>query len=100
MKFSPTVYQNFAKVMHQSIPAAHSPSPRWPPGISVFFALDGKFPGVETLELSNPPRWGRKKRANAPSSDNTATFFIDSTFPWLREKRPGDEVEIVPFSAF
>ena len=28
------------------------------------------------LELSNPPGWGRKKRANAPSSVNTATFFI------------------------
>ena len=38
----------------------------WPPGISIFFALDGKFPGV-----------GTKKRANAPSSVNTATFFID-----------------------
>ena len=27
-----------------------------------------------TLELSNSPGWGRKKRANAPSSVNTATF--------------------------
>ena len=44
-----------------------------------FFALDGKFPGMGTLELSNPPGWGRKKRANAPSSVNTATFFIDRT---------------------
>ena len=44
-----------------------------------FFSLDGKFPGVETLELSNPPGWGRKKRANALSSVNTATFFIDRT---------------------
>ena len=44
-----------------------------------FFALDGKFPGVGTLELSNPPGWGRKKRANAPSSVNSATFFIDRT---------------------
>ena len=47
--------------------------------VSIFFALDGKFPGVGTLELSNPPGWGRKKRANAPSSINTATFFIDCT---------------------
>ena len=31
---------------------------------------------METLELSG---WGRKKRANAPSSVNTATFFIDRT---------------------
>ena len=55
------------------------PPPGWPPGISIFFALDGKFPGVGTLELSNPPGWWRKKRANAPSSVNTATFFIDRT---------------------
>ena len=44
-----------------------------------FFALNGKFQGVGTLELLNPPGWGRKKRANAPSSVNTATFFIDRT---------------------
>ena len=44
-----------------------------------FFALDGKFPGVGNLELSNPPGWGRKKRANAPSTVNTATFFTDRT---------------------
>ena len=55
-----------------------SPPLPCPPDISIFFfALDGKFPGVGTLELSNPPGWGRKKRANAPSSINTATFFID-----------------------
>ena len=75
----------FSPFMHQSIPAAPStppppPPPRgWAPGINIFFALDGKFPGVETLELSNPPGWGREKRANAPSSTNTATFFIDRT---------------------
>ena len=46
--------------MHESIPAASSPPPSgWPPGISIFFALDGKFPGVGILELSNPPGWGR-----------------------------------------
>ena len=70
-------------LMHQSIPAAPSPPPPpsgWPPGISIFLALDGKFPGVGTLELSNPPGGGgRKKRANAPSSVNTTTFFFDRT---------------------
>ena len=49
--------------MHQSILAAPSPTPPpppgLPPGISVFLALDGKFPGVGTLELSNPPGWGK-----------------------------------------
>ena len=63
-------------LMHQSIPSAPSPKQI---GISIFFAMDGKFPGVGTLELSNPPGWGRKTGANAPSSVNTATFFIDHT---------------------
>ena len=69
----------FRYLMHQSIPPAPRPPPGWPPGISIFFALDGKFPGVGTLELSNAPGWGQKKRANAPSSVNTVTFFIDLT---------------------
>ena len=61
-----------------SPPPPH-PLPGWPPGISIFFALDDKFPGVGTLELSNPSGCERKKRANTPSSVNTATFFIDRT---------------------
>ena len=40
------------------------------------YALDGKFQGVGTLELSNPPGWGRKRRTNAPSSVNTAISFL------------------------
>ena len=71
------------RVMHQSIPAA----PRHPGHKHFFFfALDGKFPEVGTLELSNPPGWGRKKRANALSSVNTATFIIDRTVEWCRFK--------------
>ena len=69
--------------MHQSIPPAHSPpSPPLradPRELAFFFALDGKFQGVGTLELANLPGWGRKQRANAPSSVNSATFFIDRT---------------------
>ena len=58
----------------------HPPPPRPDPrALALFFALDGKFPGVGTLELSNPLGWGPKKTANAPSSVNTATFFIDRT---------------------
>ena len=45
-----------------------------------------EFPGVGTLELSNPPGWGRGKRANAPSSSSTATFFIDRTVEYCRFK--------------
>ena len=55
------------------------PPPRLTSGQWHFFAFDGKFPGVGTFELSNPPGWERKKRANAPSSVNAATFFIDRT---------------------
>ena len=58
---------------------AQPPPAGWPPGISFFFALGGKLTGVGTLELSNSPDGGQKKRANAPSSFNTATFFIDRT---------------------
>ena len=53
-------------IMHQSIPPAPSAPPGWPPGISMFFALDGKFPGVGTLELSNPPGVGTKKEGKCP----------------------------------
>ena len=45
-----------------------------------------EFPGVGTLELSNPPGWGREKRANAPSSASTVTFFIDRTVEYCRFK--------------
>ena len=79
--------QNAARIKHFlklcisqfQLRLAPLPLPGWPPGFWIFFALDGKFPGVGTLELSNPPGWGRKKRANAPSSVNTTTFFIDRT---------------------
>ena len=50
-----------------------------PPQALPFFCLGWKIPGVGTLELSNSPGWGPKKRANAPSSVNTATFLIDCT---------------------
>ena len=67
-------------IMHQLIPPASSspPPPRGSsPGLAHLFALDGKCPGMGTFELSISPGWGQKKRANAPSSVYTATFFID-----------------------
>ena len=64
----------FVTIMHQSIPPAPSTPPGWPPGISIFFALDGKFPGVGTLELSNPPGWGRKK-GQMPRPPSTLQHF-------------------------
>ena len=66
-------------VMHpvNSSCAQSPPLPR--AGGAFFFCLDSKFSGLGTLELSNPQGWGRNKRANALSSVNTATFFIDRT---------------------
>ena len=51
--------------VNSSCAQPHPPPLGWPPGISIFFALDGKFPGIGTLELSNPLGWGRWKRVNA-----------------------------------
>ena len=44
------------------------------PGHWHFSALDGKFPGVATIELSNPPGWGRKKR-QMPRPPSTLQHF-------------------------
>ena len=61
--------------MHQSIPAASNPHPPFPgPGISIFFALDGKFPGVGILELSNSPD-GDEKRGQMPRPPSTLQHF-------------------------
>ena len=83
VKFRPSINCSRGRVYASVNSTCTQPPP--PPGgadpqaLACFFALDGKFLGVGTLELSNPPGWGRKKRANAPSSVNTATFFIDRT---------------------
>ena len=45
------------KLVHQSIPAAPN-HPLPPRALAFFFALDGKFPGVGTLKLSNPQALG------------------------------------------
>ena len=73
--------------MHQSIPAVTSasrppppppPPPVDPRSLAFWMANSRRWLGG-TFELPNPPGWGRKKRANATSSVNTATFFIDCT---------------------
>ena len=46
-----------------------------PRELTFFFCVGWQIPG----DGDYLPRWGGKKRANAPSSDNTATFFIDRT---------------------
>ena len=68
------------ELMHQSIPPAPSKHPtplHGPtPGHQHFFALDGKFPGVGTLELSISLWWGRKKRANNRPSSTLQHFLL------------------------
>ena len=46
-------------------PAPPPHPPGWPLGISIFFALDGRFLGVGTIELWNP-RGGDEKRRQMP----------------------------------
>ena len=43
-----------------------------------FFASSGKFPAVGSLELSNPPGWGQKKRA-MPCPSSTLQHFSPIT---------------------
>ena len=78
-------YQIFATVFN---PDGHNASvnsscdqhpplpPRADPRALAFFcfALDGKYPGVGTLELSNSQGWGRKQRANAPPPSTLQHF--------------------------
>ena len=68
---------NVQNIMHQSIPPAPSPPPGWP----LFFAWDGKFPGVGPLELSNP-RGGDEKRGQMPRPPSTLQHF-----PWSHSRK-------------
>ena len=86
--------------MHQSIPAAPMPPPPRanPRALAFFFSWMANSPGVGTLKLPNAPRWGRRKRANAPppgsyvpnqhcssfhSLHNNATFSIKCVICFL-----------------
>ena len=66
--FSPTRPTGRREVMHQLIPASRRDPRADPRALAIFWAWNGKFPAVGSLELSNPQGWGRKKRANAPSA--------------------------------
>ena len=68
-------------LMHQSIPPAPRPSRADPRELALFFALDGKFPGVGTLELASPPGWGRKKR-NDSRQNNRKAVSGEFTSSW------------------
>ena len=65
-----------------------------PPGISIFLALSCQIPrggdekrGKTPRSPSNPSGSGQKKRENAQSSVNTATFFIDRTVKYSLPRR-------------
>ena len=82
--FSFTIFITFNASVNSACaqpPPPPPPPPGWPPGICIFWALDGKFPGVGTFELSNLPGWGRKKRTNAPFSINHCVKWVVS---WSR----------------
>ena len=49
---------------------SQSLTPRLIPRHYHFYALDGKFPGVGPLELSNPPGWD-EKRGQMPRPPST-----------------------------
>ena len=52
------------------------PPPGLPPGISIFLALDGKFPGVGILDLScQIPRGGDEKRGQMPRPSSKVQHF-------------------------
>ena len=47
----------------------------WPPGVSIFFALDGKFPGWGLLSCQIP-RGGDEKRGQMPRPPSTLQHFL------------------------
>ena len=56
--------------MHQSIPTAPMPPPppRANPRALAFFSLEWQIPGGGDTLAAKRPRWGLRKRANAPPS--------------------------------
>ena len=67
-----SVNPSCAKPTSPPSPPPHRDDPR----ALLFFCLGWQISGMGTLELSNPPGWGQKKGANAPSSVNAATFLM------------------------
>ena len=70
-----------SKIMHQSIPPAPStpPPPVDPRALAFFLHWIVNSVGWGLLSCQIPRGGVEKNRANAPSSVNTATFFIDRT---------------------
>ena len=65
---------NYCFIMHQSIPAAPSAPLGKPPGISIFFALNGKFRDWGLLSCQIP-QGGDEKRGQMPRPPSTLQHF-------------------------
>ena len=65
----------FTRPTHTNILSLPSPTPPgWPPSISIFFALDSKFPGWGLLTCQIP-RSGDEKRGQMPRPPPTLQHF-------------------------
>ena len=53
------ILNNYYQLYISQFQLRPAPPQGWPLALEFFFALDGKFPRVGILELSNPPGWGR-----------------------------------------
>ena len=83
--------------MHNSIPPAPNPlppppppPPGWPPGISTFFALDGKFPGMGTrcmTKVHNAIPLGRPIVSGSGGSTEHISSFVDSILQPIAQKQ-------------
>ena len=62
------------------------PAPPSRARVLAFFCLGWQIPGGGDSWAVKFPGWRRKKRSNASSSVNTATFLIDRTVEWSRFK--------------
>ena len=77
-----TAWRLADELMHQSIPPAPRPPPRgWPPGISIFFSLDGKFPGGGDSWAGKSPGVGTKKEGKCPVLRQQCNIFYWSHSP-------------------
>ena len=77
-----TAWRLADELMHQSIPPAlRPPPPGWPPGISIFFALDGKFPGGGDSWAGKSPGVGTKKEGKCPVLRQQCNIFYWSHSP-------------------
>ena len=76
--FSFTIFITF-NVSVNSTCAQPPPLPGWPPGIGIFWALDGKFPWGGDFWAVKSPGVGTKKENKCPVPRQHCNIFIDRT---------------------